>query len=591
MNQLPVVSICVPIYNAEKYLVPFLESAIFQTLENIEIICVDNHSTDNTKEIICAYVKKYPDKVFYYQTDRHYLSAGAGRNVAVQHSRGEYLFFCDGDDLISPYAMEKLYECAITNQSDLVCGWAYRLFMDTDNQVMFSKPMAHKKTSHATNEMAIQSGCEFWMRLIKKDLVISVGKIPEEYVFDDVAYVTVINSYAKNIMFLDFPVYNQFYRASSTSGRLRLEVCETSVLAEKYALEHCNPKYRNAVESYVAGRTKNNIEYRWPFFGLFSQWAKEQMQWLTDNPLVPVNCEIYRKIKWAAEVLGNQHIPSRVIVGGFSKTPSDERLEELSERVFYDDCQLIVLNEQNCDVNENPYIQRAYRDGEYEFVTKYFALKEIYENGGVFIDDCVRILNYFDIYTYQKAIFGLADKNTYIDTLFGAPPGQAVLKDILNTYSDEWDAEQIYPSLAERIKMILTAKYGIPMDGNRRLFQQEISILSPDLCIVDTRFGSNTKWVICEHDFSSHAGEEDYITIRRDTLGKILSDERRRVNNGVAQGQNSSIMAKAKAWDNLTHSHVYKFVLLWKKIGDSCLGPVLKKILNIALRIKRKIKK
>lgn len=580
MEQSPVVSICVPVYNGEKYLARFLESAVSQSLENIEILCVDNQSTDSSKDIIIEFAEKYPGKVLYFQTDRHYPSAGAGRNVAVRHAKGEYLYFCDGDDLITPFAMEKLYECAVENDSDLVCSWAYRLMMDEGDNVYSSTPMSYKKTQPATNEMAIQSGCEFWMRLIKKDLVTSIGKIPEEYTFDDVAYTTVVNSYAKRIMFLDFPVYYYFRRVSSASGHLRLEVCETSILAEKYALEHCNPKYRQSVESYVANRTTGNLNYRWPFFDIFARWAREQMEWIPNNPLITGNKPLYDKLKWAAETVGREAIPNRVIVNGFTGNPAEERIAELTEKVFYNGCELIVLDTQTCDVNENPYVRRAYDRGDYEFVCGYFAVKEIYDRGGIFIHDCVRILNYFYYYIYQNSFFVLIDKTNYADTLFGSPPLREVFADLLRTYSDAWDKAQEYPSLAERIKTILTAKYGIPLDGKPRLFQPEVSVLSPDLCVVDTRLGSASKRVVCEHDFSARAGEEGYITMKRSTLELLLSAPR----------GTSADAAKAKEYDILVNSHVYKFVRIWKRIGDGPHGPFLKKIFYSCLHIRKSLR-
>lgn len=580
MNQMPVVSICVPVYNAEKYLNNFLWSAVSQSLEEIEILCVDHQSTDKSKEIICSFAEKYPEKVRYFQVERVYPCPGAARNLAIQQAKGEYLFMCDADDLITPFAMEKMYHCAIENDSDMVCAWAYRLLTDQDDRVFSIQKMSYKATQPASNAMAIQSGCEFWMRLIKKSLVTSVEKIQEDFVFDDVSFVPILNSFASKIMFLDFPVYFYFRKVSSLSGYLRKELCEGSIIAEKYALEHCNPDYRREVEMYVAGRTRGNLDSRWPYFHLFVQWAREQMQWLPGNPLTKDDPALLKKIKWAAELTGKENIPKRVIVNGFGEGVSTERLEELSKKVFCDEGQTVILDPQNCNVSENAYIARAFDRGDYELVGGYFALKEIYENGGIYIHNRVKILNYFHYYIYQNSFFTLLDKNNYSDFLFGSPANREVYADLLRTYSDGWDKKLEYPSLAERIRIILTAKYGIPLDGKPRLFQPEISVLSPDLCMVDTRLGSQSKRVICEADFSDHAGEPEYVTLKRSTLELLLSTPR-----GTA-----AETAKAKEWDKFTQSHVYKFVLLWKKAGDSKYGPLLKGIFQKLLWLRQKIR-
>lgn len=581
-QQLPLVSICVPIYNGEKYLASFLESALAQTLQEIEIICVDNHSTDSSKEIIEAFSEKFPNKILYFQTDHHYPSAGAGRNVAVAHARGEYIFFCDSDDLITPAAMEKLYECANANDSDLVCAWAYWVIQNEDGEITYCKPQSYKKNMHATNEMAIQSGCEFWMRLIKKDLLTSLCKIPEEYVFDDVAFLPVVHSYAKKIMFLDFPVYYYFRRESSASGSPRLDVCKTSILAEKFALENCNPEYRKTVEAMIAGRTRGNLDIRWPFFHIFADWAREQMEWIPDNHSILYNKPLFDKLKWAAETLNSTAIPNRIIINGFAKTIPETRVQELSEKVFCGNCDIVILNEQSCDISVNPYVQEAYLQGNYDFVAGYFALKEIYENGGIFIHDCITVLNYFFYYMNQNAFFVLLDKNTYSDMLFGAPAGCDVYKDLLQTYSTQWDKKKIFSPLSERINTILTVKYAIPLDGKGRLFQQEISIVPPDLAVVDTRFGSQTKRVICEHNFTSQAGNPEYITIKRSTLELLLSSK------GYVKHSGGDSSAE-KELAELKKSNVYKFVLFWKKLGDGPMGPFLKKVFHALMNIRAKL--
>ncbi|MBL7069008.1 MAG: glycosyltransferase [Candidatus Omnitrophica bacterium] len=93
----PKVSIVIPSYNRARFLPEAIDSVIIQTYRNFEIVVVDDGSTDNTKEIMAEYVKKYTSKVrYFYQENQG--EAGA-RNRGIKESRGEYIAFLDSDDI------------------------------------------------------------------------------------------------------------------------------------------------------------------------------------------------------------------------------------------------------------------------------------------------------------------------------------------------------------------------------------------------------------------------------------------------------------------------------------------------------------
>lgn len=98
MNNSPLVSVIVPTYNSSKFLGACLESVKQQTYKNIELIVVDNNSTDNTKEI----ARKYTDKVFNRGPER-----SAQRNYGVEQGQGEYVAIIDSDMQLSEKVIEK----------------------------------------------------------------------------------------------------------------------------------------------------------------------------------------------------------------------------------------------------------------------------------------------------------------------------------------------------------------------------------------------------------------------------------------------------------------------------------------------------
>lgn len=111
------ISVIIPVFNVENYLARCLDSVINQTLKEIEIICVDDGSTDNSFNILNDY-KNSDDRIQVYQQENGGHSAAT--NTGLKHVNGDYIFFVDSDDWIELDALEKLYSNAIENDSDLV---------------------------------------------------------------------------------------------------------------------------------------------------------------------------------------------------------------------------------------------------------------------------------------------------------------------------------------------------------------------------------------------------------------------------------------------------------------------------------------
>ena len=107
MNNKPFISVIIPIFNAEKYLSKCLNSIIRQTFENIEIICVNDGSTDNSLNILNKYSKK-DDRIKVFSIENH--GQGFARNLGLSKANGEYISFIDADDWIEKDSFIMLYE-------------------------------------------------------------------------------------------------------------------------------------------------------------------------------------------------------------------------------------------------------------------------------------------------------------------------------------------------------------------------------------------------------------------------------------------------------------------------------------------------
>lgn len=117
MNKTPKISVIIPVYNAEKYLRQCLDSVINQTLQDIEIICVDDGSTDNSLNILQEY-KKNDSRLYIICQQNQY--AGVARNNGMARAKGEYLLFLDADDFFELSMLEKLYRKITLYDADIV---------------------------------------------------------------------------------------------------------------------------------------------------------------------------------------------------------------------------------------------------------------------------------------------------------------------------------------------------------------------------------------------------------------------------------------------------------------------------------------
>lgn len=123
------VSVIIPIYNVEKYLRQNLESVANQTLKDIEIICVDDGSTDSSFEIVKEFAEKDSRFVPVQQANG---GAGAARNNGLRRAKGKYLSFLDSDDFFEPNMLEEAYNKAEATKADFVVFQSDQYFEDTN---------------------------------------------------------------------------------------------------------------------------------------------------------------------------------------------------------------------------------------------------------------------------------------------------------------------------------------------------------------------------------------------------------------------------------------------------------------------------
>ena len=143
------VSVIIPFYNEEQYIGDCLISLIKQTYKNIEIICVDDGSTDNGAMIVKA-IQQSDSRISLIQQEN--MNAGTARNVGFSKAKGEYVLFLDSDDFFSPSMVERMLNKALSTNSDIVFCTGYGLNVITKETYMMP-PVGKDNASFPNKEV------------------------------------------------------------------------------------------------------------------------------------------------------------------------------------------------------------------------------------------------------------------------------------------------------------------------------------------------------------------------------------------------------------------------------------------------------
>lgn len=161
------ISVIVPIYDTEKFLRKCIESIVNQTLQEIEIILINDGSTDNSHNICLEYAEKYPEKIRYINNKN--IGCSATRNLGMELAQGEYIAFVDSDDYIEKTMYEELWNEKEKNNSDIVvCGMTYINIIEKTKKISIPKIIKEDDYFKYQNRIA-----NIYNKIFKKDLIIS----------------------------------------------------------------------------------------------------------------------------------------------------------------------------------------------------------------------------------------------------------------------------------------------------------------------------------------------------------------------------------------------------------------------------------
>ena len=211
----PLVSILIPVYNVADYLGRCLDSVLAQTLKNIEVICVDDGSTDNSLEILEKYREK-DDRVIIVSKENGGLPSA--RNAGINAAQGKFIGFVDSDDYIEPDMYRRMSRAAEKNHSDIViCGANIFPEIPRANQWLYDtlspKGRLYKEFVPEVIFQAADTTPFLWRVLIRKSLLDAGNyRLDEDIqIGEDKAFQCKVYPDAKGITVIPDKLYNYFW--------------------------------------------------------------------------------------------------------------------------------------------------------------------------------------------------------------------------------------------------------------------------------------------------------------------------------------------------------------------------------------------
>ena len=190
---MPKISVIVPVYNVEKYLRKCLDTIISQTFSDIEIICVNDGSTDNSRKILEEYKNKDYRIVI---VDKKNGGLSSARNAGMKVARGEFISFIDSDDWIDETMLEKLYNSMTTLKTDItIC--AVHQFDESKQEIddsceyftlgHFDESFDNKVFSYKDTKSFLTNVCVMaWNKLYRKSFLDECkAEFPDGLIFED----------------------------------------------------------------------------------------------------------------------------------------------------------------------------------------------------------------------------------------------------------------------------------------------------------------------------------------------------------------------------------------------------------------------
>ena len=241
MDEKYLVSVIVPVYNVELYLRKCVDSILNQSYRKIEIILVDDGSTDMSGKI-CDEYNNREERIKVIHKKNSGLSSA--RNAGLEIAKGDYISYIDSDDYVNSFFIEELLGLCIKYNTGISCIGYKEFFSDGENTVSVisdeCKPIIYDDISFIKEIVDSTKGGVItycvWSKLFRRDIVEGI-KFPEGKTYEDIMYTTVAILRAQQCVFKNEKLYNYRIREGSISKSYHKEGFDVKLLTDRLGLQ------------------------------------------------------------------------------------------------------------------------------------------------------------------------------------------------------------------------------------------------------------------------------------------------------------------------------------------------------------------
>lgn len=506
MNEVKV-SVIIPVYQVENYLERAVDSVLAQTLEEKEIILVDDGSPDGSPEICDRYARQYPEMIRVIHKENQGL--GMARNTGADAARGGYLAFLDSDDTVEPEMYEEMYEKAREGDYDIVMCDVKILYVEENRSVVSSS--YPREEIDLGDYIARGNNITYSVNKLYRREIWQENRY-KKMLFEDIALIPALVSRYPHIGYVKKPFYH-YYRRSNTISTSQVGAMVDIVKAYREFLEGCNPGFRDEAV-YCAARQIfwNMTDSRTLFRADFVDFLKEYKRFFLMNPYL----EKDKKISGLLNYLNQDVIPDTFICVHFLRGIPDGYRKAMEEN--FPQSRFLEAGEELLDtLHLPPSVQEALNQGNLSYAEEYAALYLLKQEGGIVVFPEYRVKLPLKKLRMNRIFFGFEDQESLNAGCFGALREHYVIQALLDTYWEENIFNQALLPLAERIRDFLMVHLGLKANGRNQLLKKEVQIYLPSILSYDMQDGENC----CKYE--GYPVPEGYQLIKNQVL-KLWSD-------------------------------------------------------------------
>ncbi len=306
----PLISIIIPVHNLESYLAKCFDSALVQTYQNIEVIVVNDGSTDNSLKIIEEYAARDPRVVVL---NTHQQGVSLARKIGIEKAHGKYITFLDGDDYFEPDIISTLHEGLVAGGYDIVCCNSMRV------RESYSMPLREKHNSVKTGYDYLEAvlahyiWVTVWGKLYKRELFEGLIGHPALRLGEDTVVNMQVGLKQPKVGFIDYIGYN-YYQRSDSANHKRIDLAYCTLFSDSVirVLEMHRAEIGDRIELYIllnkirwfrvyirksGNKWIGNSDYAMSIYRLLKKYKKEVHHYVPCWDLIMIRIYRYRILK------------------------------------------------------------------------------------------------------------------------------------------------------------------------------------------------------------------------------------------------------------------------------------------------------